>query len=252
MTLKGCGAGLGKGSGPASALATTGSITWKGKHKGATTIQNSSTTSPGQGGCKWGSSEYDFTGTVTADTSPANLTGTRNRLARAYVNGSGDVSLVKHTVLSLYSSGVSPTLNPGASGGLRKVPAVSTPPGYPLGETSIPALHGRDGAFSFFAPDGESSNEAGARPAGTSVRSNRRTQLSRGRNRDAEHADSDHYPRIAEPPRDADRWQVISRSSLPSLGLIRPCPRMREGTSSLSKRGAGSGGCGAVSSSGRS
>jgi hypothetical protein len=99
VTVKGCGGGLGKGTAPAATLATGGSITW-GKHKGATTIGDVSVSSPGQGSCKSGSTEYDFTGTVTADTSPAALTGTTVS-GRACISASGKISLVKHTTLTL-------------------------------------------------------------------------------------------------------------------------------------------------------
>jgi uncharacterized protein (DUF2147 family) len=100
VTLKGCGGGLGKGSAPALSLATGGTITWKGKNKGTTTIGNVSVTSPGQGGCKTGSTEEDFTGTVTANTSKANILGTTVS-GRACVNGAGGITLVKHTTLVL-------------------------------------------------------------------------------------------------------------------------------------------------------
>ena len=100
LTLKGCGGGLGKGSAPAVSLATGGTITWKGKNKGSTTIGNVAVTSPGQGACAAGSTEEDFTGTVTANTSKANILGT-GVAGQACVSAAGSVSLVKHTTLTL-------------------------------------------------------------------------------------------------------------------------------------------------------
>jgi hypothetical protein len=100
VTLKGCGGGLGKGSAPAVSLVAGGMITWKGRNKGTTTIGNASVTSPGQGGCKTGSTEEDFTGTVTANTSKAKILGTTVS-GRACISPSGGISLVKHTTLSL-------------------------------------------------------------------------------------------------------------------------------------------------------
>ena len=100
VTLKGCGGGLGKGTAPAPTLATGGTITWKGHNKGTTTIGNVSVTSPGQGGCKTGSTEEDFTGTVTANTSKANILG-NTVSGRACANAAGNLSLVKHTTLTL-------------------------------------------------------------------------------------------------------------------------------------------------------
>jgi hypothetical protein len=67
LTFKGCGT-LGKGSAPAASLATGGTITWKGKHKGTTTF-SVTVSSPGHGACTTGSTEYDATDTVSADTS---------------------------------------------------------------------------------------------------------------------------------------------------------------------------------------
>jgi hypothetical protein len=56
-------------SAPASSLASGGTLTWK-PYKGSnnTTTVALSVTSPGQGGCKKGYSEYDASGTVTGET----------------------------------------------------------------------------------------------------------------------------------------------------------------------------------------
>jgi hypothetical protein len=100
ITRKGCGGGLGKGSAAGVSLTTGGTIVGKGNHNGSTTVGNVSVTSPGQGSCAATSTEEDFTGTVTADTSKANLSGTTVS-GSACVDGSGNISLVKHTRLSL-------------------------------------------------------------------------------------------------------------------------------------------------------
>ncbi|HEY7946261.1 MAG TPA: hypothetical protein VID75_01225 [Acidimicrobiales bacterium] len=100
LTVTGCNSGLGKGSVPASSLASgSGTITWKGKHGGTTTISVSAT-SPGQGACATGSTEEDATGSVTADTSGKVTVGSTVS-AKACVTSTGSVSLVKHTVFAL-------------------------------------------------------------------------------------------------------------------------------------------------------
>lgn len=98
LTFKGCGT-LGKGSAPAASLASGGTITWKGKKSGTTTF-SVTVSSPGQGGCVAGSTEYDATGTVTADTSGKVGIGSAVS-GRACVSGSGKITLVKHTVFAL-------------------------------------------------------------------------------------------------------------------------------------------------------
>ena len=100
VTLKGCGGGLGKGSGPASALATTGTITWKGHKKGTTTVSITSITTPVVSRCAKGSTEEDATGTVTADTSGKVTVGSAVA-GDVCVSASGNISLVKHTVATL-------------------------------------------------------------------------------------------------------------------------------------------------------
>jgi hypothetical protein len=101
LTFKGCGGGLGKGTAIGSLVpAGAGTITWKGKNKGTTTVGNITFASPGQGGCRTGSAEQDVTGTVTANTSKAHVKGTTVS-ARVCVDGAGNQSLVKHTTLVL-------------------------------------------------------------------------------------------------------------------------------------------------------
>ena len=100
VILKGCSGGLGKGHAPSPSLATGGTIKWKGHKKGTTTIGNVSVTSPGQGACQKGSTEEDFTGTVTANTSKANILGDTVS-GSLCVDAAGNLSLVKHTTLTL-------------------------------------------------------------------------------------------------------------------------------------------------------
>jgi len=101
LTLKGCGGGLGKGTAIGSLFpAGGGAITWKGEHKGTTTIGNVTFASPGQGGCKTGSVEQDITGTVTANTSKADILNTTVS-GRVCVDGAGNQNLVTHTTLVL-------------------------------------------------------------------------------------------------------------------------------------------------------
>jgi hypothetical protein len=106
VTISKCTPSGGKGyksaSGAAASLATGGTITWKSS-SATTTIGDTSTSSPGQGGCKKKSTEYDFTGKVTA----ASTTGTGipavgdSVSARACVTSAGKLSLVKGTVMAL-------------------------------------------------------------------------------------------------------------------------------------------------------
>jgi hypothetical protein len=100
VTISKCTPSGGKGyksaSGAAASLATGGTITWS-KSSATTTI------GPGQGGCKKKSTEYDFSGKVTA----ASTTGTGipavgdSVSARACVTSAGKLSLVKGTVMDL-------------------------------------------------------------------------------------------------------------------------------------------------------
>jgi len=101
LTFKGCGGGLGKGTAIGSLFpAGAGTITWQGKHKGTTTVGNVTFASPGQGGCKTGSVEQDVTGTVTANSSKADILNT-TMSGRVCVDGAGNQNLVKHTTLVL-------------------------------------------------------------------------------------------------------------------------------------------------------
>jgi hypothetical protein len=89
-------------SGEAASLATGGNITWKSSGA-TTTIGDTSVSSPGQGGCKKKTTEYDFTGTVTAaSTSGTGIPKVGDTVsARACVASSGKLSLVKGTVMEL-------------------------------------------------------------------------------------------------------------------------------------------------------
>jgi hypothetical protein len=89
-------------SGTAASLATGGTITWKSS-KATTTIGDTSTSSPGQGGCKKGSTEYDFSGKVTAaSTSGVGIPAVGDSVsARACVASNGKLSLVKGTSMAL-------------------------------------------------------------------------------------------------------------------------------------------------------
>ncbi len=106
VTISKCTPSGGKGyksaSGTAATLATGGNITWKSS-KATTTVGDASVTSPGQGGCKKGSTEYDFTGKVTAaSTSGTGIPAVNDTVsARACVTSKGALSLVKGTVMDL-------------------------------------------------------------------------------------------------------------------------------------------------------
>ena len=101
LTFKGCGGGLGKGTGSGDLFpAGSGTITWKGHHNGTTTLGNLTFTPQDPGACKTGSAEQDITGVVTADTSKANLVGTAVS-GRVCVDASGNQTLVKHTTFTL-------------------------------------------------------------------------------------------------------------------------------------------------------
>ena len=91
LTLSKCSGGLGKGSAKATSLATGGTIKWS---KGATTFTG--TPKSGRGACSKGSTEYIFTGTVTADTSGKVAVGSTVS-GKACVSPKGAISFVKHT-----------------------------------------------------------------------------------------------------------------------------------------------------------
>ena len=100
LTFSGCTGGLGKGSALATSLQTGGTITWQGKGKGGTSFSMAVST-PSSNGCSKGFTEYDGTGTVTADTSKKVAIGS-SVSARACVDlTTGAVTLVKHTNFSL-------------------------------------------------------------------------------------------------------------------------------------------------------
>jgi hypothetical protein len=106
VTIGKCTPSGGKGyktaSGTAATLATGGNITWKSS-KATTTVGDAGVTSPGQGGCKKGSTEYDFTGKVTAaSTSGVGIPAVGDTVsARACVSSKGALSLVKGTSMEL-------------------------------------------------------------------------------------------------------------------------------------------------------
>ncbi len=106
VTIGKCSPSGGKGyktaSGAAVSLATGGTITWKSS-KATTTIGDTSTSSPGQGGCKKGSTEYDFSGQVTgASTSGVGIPAVGDAVsARACVSSKGALTLVKGTSMDL-------------------------------------------------------------------------------------------------------------------------------------------------------
>ncbi len=106
VTIGKCTPSGGKGyktaSGAAATLATGGNITWK--NSGATTtVGDASVTSPGQGGCKKKTTEYDFSGKVTAaSTTGVGIPAVGDTVsARACVTSSGKLSLVKGTSMEL-------------------------------------------------------------------------------------------------------------------------------------------------------
>jgi hypothetical protein len=85
-------------SAPALSLASGGTLTWS--KSAQTTTVNLSTSNPGQGACKKGSSEYDVTGTVTGGTSTYTQSGDAVS-GKACLASSGSLSLVKGTVMTL-------------------------------------------------------------------------------------------------------------------------------------------------------
>jgi hypothetical protein len=102
LNFKGCSTRFGKGSAQGNALASGGTITWNGKHKGSVSFSGS-VTSPGRGACPVGSTEYDASDVVTA------VTGAGAKIvqigdvitARVCVTSSGALTLVKHTVVTM-------------------------------------------------------------------------------------------------------------------------------------------------------
>ena len=97
ITVHGCGDGLRWGTVSGVSAPGGGTITWGGKrslHKGITTIGNVNAFSTGQHLCSTGSMEWQFTGTVTANTSPADILGT-SVFGMMCVDAAGNVSLVE-------------------------------------------------------------------------------------------------------------------------------------------------------------
>jgi hypothetical protein len=68
--FKGCSTPWGKGNAVGTSLATGGTISWKGKHPGSVSFSGS-VTSPGQGVCPSGSTEYAASDVVTGVTGSA-------------------------------------------------------------------------------------------------------------------------------------------------------------------------------------
>jgi len=92
LVLTKCTGGLGKGSAKATSLAAGGTIKWT---NGTTTFTGTPKAS-GRGVCPKGSTEYVFTGTVTADTSGKVKVGS-HVLGKACLSAKGSISLVKHS-----------------------------------------------------------------------------------------------------------------------------------------------------------
>jgi hypothetical protein len=86
-------------SGAAATLMSGGSLTWSPIGK-TTIISSSSLTSPGQGDCKAGSTQYNDSATVTGGTSTYTQVGDPVSAALC-VTGTGSVSLVKGTEVTL-------------------------------------------------------------------------------------------------------------------------------------------------------
>jgi hypothetical protein len=84
--------------GLAASLASGGTITWTPSNQ--TTTVSLSVSSPGQGACKKGSTEYDVTGSVTGGTSTYTHSGDAVA-GKACATSGGSLSLVKHTSLTL-------------------------------------------------------------------------------------------------------------------------------------------------------
>jgi hypothetical protein len=87
-------------SGNAGLLAGGGTLTWA--PSGDTTVVSSiTTTSPGQGACKTGSTEFDSTGTVTGGTSTYTIVGDTLSSRTCVSTKTNKISLVKGTTLTL-------------------------------------------------------------------------------------------------------------------------------------------------------
>jgi hypothetical protein len=101
VTFKGCSTKFGKGSAQGTALASGGTIAWNGRHKGSVSFSGS-VTSPGQGACPTGSTEYDASDTVTVLTgAAANILQVGDVItARVCVSSTGALTLVKHSIVT--------------------------------------------------------------------------------------------------------------------------------------------------------
>ena len=86
-------------SGAAASLVSGGTITWTPSNQ--TTVTKLTVTSPGQGGCKKGSTEEDAKGTVTGGTSTYTHSGDTVSIRACYASKTGKLSLVKGSTATL-------------------------------------------------------------------------------------------------------------------------------------------------------
>jgi hypothetical protein len=100
LIFEGCSGGLGKGTAPAFLDLGAGTITWTGQDKGTTSLSETTFASPGQGACDVGFFEQIQTGTVTANTSKADILGTTWSIDFC-IDGAGNITLLKHTTFVL-------------------------------------------------------------------------------------------------------------------------------------------------------
>jgi hypothetical protein len=82
-------------SGAAASLVSGGTITWTPSKQ--TTVTKLTVTSPGQGGCKKGSTEEDAKGSVTGGTSTYTHKGDVVSIRACFASSTGKLSLVKGT-----------------------------------------------------------------------------------------------------------------------------------------------------------
>jgi hypothetical protein len=82
-------------SAPASALTSGGTLTWASS--GGTTTVSMTVTSPGQGGCKAGYTEYDANGHVTGGTSTYTHVGDVTSTRACVSTAKNKIALVKGT-----------------------------------------------------------------------------------------------------------------------------------------------------------
>ena len=86
-------------SGESTLLEGGGTLTWS--NSGTQTTVTLTVTSPGQGNCKKKNTEFDATGSVTADTSAYGMTGDVASARVCVNNNSGAITLVKGTTMAL-------------------------------------------------------------------------------------------------------------------------------------------------------